>query len=85
MKEYIPGFLMGVGLAMIIFGQYLSYLESKPTFVSFNDGSIECITIHIPENSTKEKLAQALIQGHDMILGKIGNAQGCVNYEFAKQ
>ena len=82
-------FIYAVGgiVLITILGMILMFLErsdmNSKKFISFNDGSIDCITIKVPAEPTKEQLAQVLIQDHDTLLGKTGDTVGCVNYEFS--
>ena len=77
------GLLLIIGLAGALYMQFKNDPEEK-TFVSFNDGSVECMTIIINKSSTKEQLAQALAAGRAAMLGEIGNTPGCVNYEIVR-
>lgn len=72
--------------AILAASLYLEFgVKTQGEFFSFNDGSVECMTIQIKKNSTKEELAQALAAGRAAMLGEIGNTPGCVNYEFASE
>jgi hypothetical protein len=85
MKENLQLFLIAIfGFVLLSGIYYAEHLnDKKENFVSFNDGSIDCITLKVPAKPTKEQLAQVLIQGHDTLLGKTGDTVGCVNYEFS--
>lgn len=85
-NEYVYGLLAIMLFAVLAASLYLEFGVKTPgEFFSFNDGSIECITIQIKKNSTKEELAQALAAGRAAMLGEIGNTPGCVNYELASE
>lgn len=67
-------------IAVLLFAASLFIRPSSPEpepFVSFNDGTIECVNIYIQPNMSREAQSDLLRSGAEQLL-----ETGCVNFSF---
>ena len=67
-------------LAVVFFAAYPLLKKDKPIeFVSFNDGTLECVNIFVQPSMSREVQANLLRGAADSLLEK-----GCVNFSFER-
>lgn len=79
-KDYITADRILLVMAVIFFAAHPFKPESPTDFVSFNDGTLECVNIFVQPSMSREVQANLLRGAADRLL-----ETGCVNFSFPKE